>query len=436
MGDWDVVVVGAGVAGLGAARTLHAAGQKVIVLEASGRIGGRAWTAYPAALGGEWFDMGAQWLHAAETNPLTAIAEGAGEKLLRADAIRNERIFIGERPATAAELADYRAARDRFGARAAEVLQSAGVDARLADVARRLPDDPWALTVEAWEGPVIEAADANAISLRDWWTNRLTGSNFVPVGGVGAFVERRLGKGLEIRLRVPVRRVQWGGGRKGHAVSVLTDGGALSARHCIVTVSTGVLREGTIGFEPRIPGEFEAAMDALPMGLAMKVVLRARGEDRLELPANCSVTERVQRNGGSLMVFDCWPYGRSYVQGWIGGSAAWELAEEGDGAAGAFARAALRSIFGARVGRLFDAEPALVTHWEREPWIRGAYCYARPGHADARAMLAQPLADGLLLFAGEASHQGLAGTLGGAWLAGVTAAQSILGERAAVGERG
>lgn len=435
MGDCDVVVVGAGVAGLGAARTLHAAGQKVIILEANGRLGGRAWTAYPVALGGEWFDMGAQWLHSAETNPLTAIAEAAGEKLRHADALRTERVFIGERLANEAELADYRAAWHRFDACAGQVLHSARTDARLAEVAQRLPDDPWALTVEAWEGPVIEAADANDISLRDWWTNRLTGSNLVPVGGVGAFVERRLCEGLEIRLGTPVRRVEWGGGQKGQPVTVLTNAGTLSARHCIITVSTGVLREGTIGFEPRFPAEIDAAIDALPMGLAMKVVLRARGEDRLDLPANCSVTERVQRNGEPLMVFNCWPYGRSYVQGWIGGRAAWKLAAQGDGAAGAFALAALRNIFGARVDRLFDPEPALVTHWEREPWIRGAYCYARPGHADARAVLAQPLAGGRLLFAGEASHQSLAGTLGGAWLAGVTAAQAIVGERAIVGEK-
>ncbi|MGH7161306.1 MAG: FAD-dependent oxidoreductase, partial [Acetobacteraceae bacterium] len=118
MADCDVVVVGAGVAGLAAARTLRAAGQRVIVLEASGRIGGRAWTVQPAALGGDWFDMGAQWLHAAETNPLSAIAEAAGEKLLRADDLRTERAFIGDRPATVAEFADYRAAWDRFDAKA------------------------------------------------------------------------------------------------------------------------------------------------------------------------------------------------------------------------------------------------------------------------------------------------------------------------------
>ena len=98
--DVDVVVVGAGLAGLGAATALRDAGRSALVLEASGRIGGRAWTTHPAELGGVWFDMGALWLHNAETNPLVPIARAAGETLLRSDELRVERTFVGTREAT------------------------------------------------------------------------------------------------------------------------------------------------------------------------------------------------------------------------------------------------------------------------------------------------------------------------------------------------
>ena len=93
--DVDVVVVGAGLAGLGAATALRDIGRSALLLEASDRIGGRAWTAYPAELGGVWFDMGAVWLHSAERNPLVPIAQQAGDPLLRADELRRERTFIG-----------------------------------------------------------------------------------------------------------------------------------------------------------------------------------------------------------------------------------------------------------------------------------------------------------------------------------------------------
>jgi monoamine oxidase len=210
MSDVDVVVIGAGLAGLGAATALRAAGRSALVLEASGRIGGRAWTTHPAELGGVWFDVGAVWLHNAETNPLVPIARAAGETLLRSAELRVERTFVGTREATAEEYADYAGAWQRFEDRAAAILRTRD-DVPMAEVARSMPDDPWAVTVETWEGPIICVASADEFSLRDWLRNVLSGSNLVPDGGIGAFVARRLGDGLDIRLSTPVTRVSWGG---------------------------------------------------------------------------------------------------------------------------------------------------------------------------------------------------------------------------------
>ena len=418
MSDVDVVVIGAGLAGLGAATALRAAGRSALVLEASGRIGGRAWTTYPAELGGVWFDMGAVWLHNAETNPLVPIARAAGETLLRSDELRVERTFVGTREATAEEYADYAGAWQRFEDRAAAILRTRD-DVPMAEVARSMPDDPWAVTVETWEGPIICVASADEFSLRDWLRNVLSGSNLVPDGGIGAFVARRLGDGLDIRLSTPVTRVSWGGA----GVSVETASGAVTARSAIVTVSTGVLAAGAIVFDPPLPVATQAAIDALPMGLAMKVALRANGPDRLGLPLHCSVDRQVKRSGDPTMGFQCWPYKRDYVQGWVGGPVAWELARAGDAAAVDFALGQLRALFGGRVDRVFAGGQRLVTRWDADPFVRGAYSFVRPGDADARMAFAQPLADGHLLFAGEACHDGMAGTVAGAWISGQDAAR-------------
>ncbi|MFL5279594.1 MAG: flavin monoamine oxidase family protein [Rhodopila sp.] len=423
MTDTDVLIIGAGLAGLGAAAAVRQAGRRAVVLEASGRVGGRAWTAYPEALGGAWFDMGAVWFHNAEDNPLVPIAREAGDMLLRSDELRQERTFIGDRLATAEELAAYDDAWPRFEATADRLLAEAG-DVPMAEIARWLPDDPWARTIEAWEGPVICAADADLFSARDWRTNALDGSNLVPDGGVGAFVQRRLAAGLDIRLATPATCIRWGG--PGGAVTVETTRGTLSAGACIVTVSTGVLAAGALTFDPALPARVTEAVAALPMGLAMKVALRATGTDRLDLPQPCSVDRMVTEPGMALMPFQCWPFRRDYVQGWIGGRVAWELAQAGDAAAVDYALGYLRSMFGGRVDRLFAGGASLVTHWEADPWVRGAYCYALPGQAGAREALAEPVADGHLMFAGEACHVPYAGTLAGAWLSGQAAARAAV----------
>ena len=419
--DVDVVVIGAGLAGLGAAAALREMGRSCVILEASGRVGGRAWTTNPASLGGVWFDMGAVWFHDAEHNPLVPIATAAGDRLLRSDQIRTERTYVGARLMTEDEAQSYDGAWRRFEA-ATDALLRDRADVSLADVTHSLPNDPWAATIEAWEGPVICAVDAAQFSARDWRRNALGGSNLVPDGGIGAFVERRLTTGLTIRLNTPATVVRWGG--PGGRVTIASASGTMTAGACIVTVSTGVLAAGTLRFEPALPPDVQDHIHALPMGLAMKVALRANGPDRLDLPLHCSVDRRVTHSGLSLMPFQCWPFGRDYVQGWIGGSMAWQLARDGEAAAIDYALGQLRELFGSRVDRLFADGGSLVTRWDADPWIGGAYCYAVPGQSRARDRLAEPLAGGHLMFAGEACNVPYAGTLAGAWISGQAAARA------------
>jgi monoamine oxidase len=418
----DVVVIGAGVAGLSAAAGLRRSGLSVRVLEASGRIGGRARTVVEPALGGVWFDHGASWLHVAQSNPLVPIAEAAGEVLIDSDELRQERSFVGTRLATEDELEDFSNAWPRFIAAGDALLAAGGPDGSLADVARTLPEDPWALSVEMWEGPIICVADADRYSLRDWKRNLLSGGNRMVEGGIGAFVSRRLGDGLDIRLNTKVNGVRW----SGKGVSVQTGHGAIAARACIVTVSTGVLAAGAIAFDPPLPTSVGECLAGLPMGLAIKVALPAAGPDRLDLPDCCSVDRRVEKPGEPAVVLQFWPLGRGYVSAWIGGGTAWALQQDGDAAVIDFVRTRISTLFGARAAGLFPGREAVVTQWGRDANFLGCYAYALPGHADARGKLGQPLADGRLTLCGEACNEdGLAGTLGGAWHDGRRAAAVV-----------
>lgn len=410
MTDDGIVVVGAGVAGLAAAGWLRAVGMPATLIEAGDRIGGRAWT---SAIGPDPFDHGASWLHDAERNPLVAMARP--EDRLRTSDDREEHLTVDGRPATEQERRDYHAAWDRLDAVVAPALH--GPDTTLAAAMAPMARDPWAPLVAQWEGAIIAAADADVLGLQDWHRNRLDGANMVAPGGIGAYVTRHLA--TPARLGTPASRITW----SGPGVAVETPRGTIRARAAIVTVSTGVLAAGGIAFDPPLPAAVQQAVHALPMGLLSKVALPAIGPDRQGLPKGALVVGRDAR-----MTFNAWHQGRGHVVGFVGGRLAWDVAPD-PRAAEALARAELAAMLGpAALAALGPA--AAITRWGTDALFRGAYAYAGPGDAGQRAVLAGACPGERLLFAGEATRSdGLAGTVAGAYLAGIEAAERLLGRR-------
>ena len=416
MTETDVVVVGAGAAGIAAARVLRERRIAHVVIEAAGRIGGRAFTTTGPETSGHWFDHGATWLHQAERNPVAHLARKAGAGLIEADRHRRWLLRVGDREASAAEVEGFRAARARFEA---TVRPRAALDPDIAfaEAMDGMRDDPWAATIEVWEAAQIAAADPARFSLRDWLVNDLDGSNLLLEGGIGAFLAGVLAEGVgPLELETPAHHLDWGG-----PIRVTTPRGTISARAAIVTVSTGVLAR--MGFSPALPAAHQAAIANLPMGLLTKLAFPALGEDRLGLADTTSV-RRQSQPGRPAMGVMAWPYGAPYMQSFIGGPLAWELAAAGPAATEAFAREEIRAALGSAA--LAAIGPALVTDWATNPHHVGSYAFATPGHHGARGVLGTSLADGRLWFAGEATRtDGLAGTIGGAWLAGTEAGWAV-----------
>jgi monoamine oxidase len=412
--DVDVIVVGAGVAGLAAAAALRERGRRVAVLEAAGRIGGRAWT---LDLGGYAFDAGASWLHDADRNALTSIAMADGAVLTDSDAVRRRMLFDAGREVDGAGFARASAAFDA----ACEAAAAGAEDVSVAAAIAGLRGDPWMATVENWEAAQIAAADPQRFSVRDWVATALSGRNLTVAGGLGALVVRCLGAMAgEVHLDTPVTAIDWSGA----GVVVTTPRGTLRARSVIVTVSTGVLAAEMIRFTPGLPQATLAAIGGLPMGLLSKVALRVPDTARLGVPADSSARRRIAAAGEACMSFQLRPGGAAFVVGFVGGNAAWLLAAEPEAASVAFARAELARTLGAEAAHA--VQMAHVTRWGSDPWQRGAYAYAVTGAAGARAALGEKLGDGRLVFAGEATcTDGLAGTVGGAWNAGRAAALSL-----------
>lgn len=406
--DNGVVVVGAGVAGLSAARHLRAHGIHVTLIEAADHAGGRART---TQLWGAPFDHGAAWLHDAERNPLVHLA-GPGAALLPSDDMRHERLTVAGRPATPAEAGDYSAAWDALDDAVAPALS--GPDTTLAAAMASLRAHPrfgsWAALLALWEGAIIAAADAEVLGLQDWRRNRLDGTNLMPPEGVGTFVTRLLA--TEARLGVRATGIRW----HGPGITIETGQGTIHAAATIVTVSTGVLAADGIRFDPPLPHDVATAVHALPMGLLSKVVFPGT-------PGQWGIApDTVLIDQNARMSFQAWPQHRPHLIGYMGGRLAWDVAPDPAEAA-ALARDELRRTLGASP----PDRPVLTTGWGTDPLTLGAYAYAGPGNADMRGSLGAASLAGRVLFAGEATRtDGLAGTVGGAFLSGLDAASRLL----------
>lgn len=405
MADVDVVIVGAGAAGLAAAKALHKAGRTVRVLEAMDRIGGRSWTRSDDF--GVPFDIGCAWLHAGDRNPFMADARRLGWTTRYHD-MGLDHLYFGARKASSEELAAVTTADELVAAS----LAAGAADDRLSS----LLDQGGAMRASAtYAGPMDFGKDADEISVADFNAAADLHPDYFTREGFGALIAA-WGADVPVTLNTPVTGIDW----SGPGVAVETPRGTVRGRAAIVTVSTGVLAFEDIRFSPALPvGHFEAVFD-LPMGLLTKIPVEING-DRLGLAAFDDLL--IERHARHDLYFLCFPFDLPLMVGFVGGDFAWEIEAAGQDAAVDFVTDRLVDIFGSnlrnQVGR------SLMTNWGGERRTRGAYASARPGRAGARAVLSEPVSE-RIWFAGEALAGSLMQTAGGARLSGEAAAREVL----------
>ncbi len=405
----DVVIVGAGAAGIGAAQYLIGHGIDVVIVEAADRIGGRAYCETGSF--GVPFDNGCAWLQGPADLPYVAFARAHGFALVD-HADPPDALFNGACRASPAEIRAYEAAGDDL-ARAIEGAQQDVAVAQLFDVA-----SPWHAAAATWLGPMDHSVDLDALSSADVKAYGAYDVNMLVPKGLGTLVAQ-YGAGLPVRLGAPVSGIGWGG----RGVSVRTQQGDLQARAAIVTVSTGVMAAGQIRFDPPLPPRHQDALDGLPMGLLCKIALQLDGA-RFGLPENAFLTRAVHEPlPARACFFLSFPTGYELCVGFVGGQQGWEIERAGEAAAVDLATSELAAMLGSDVRR--RVLRGRMTGWGANPLTRGAYAAARPGRYASRAALALPLAD-RVFFAGEALGGAYPALLSGAHLSGVAAARSVM----------
>jgi monoamine oxidase len=405
MSVFDTVIVGAGAAGIAAARRLLSAGQSVLVLESRARVGGRAFTDQSLGVPA---DLGAAWLHFAQENAWTRMADEAGFHVLRREPGWGAAAGIGARAPSAVEREAAQAGYLRYYD-LIEAAAAAGHDAALSDV---LPDDDYRPRFDATMTWAV-GAESRQISTLDLARYADSDHNWAVREGLGTVVVAAAA-GLPVRFGSRVAAIDW----SGPAMRIECSDGCVEARSVIVTVPTSVLAQEALRFTPALPVRYMEAFDGLPLGVVNKVFFNlGAGRFPEGLSQYFIGTDRTSRTCS----FQVYPAEQPLLCAYFGGDLSWELEQHGE--LERFARDELQGIFGADFMKGLGA--AVTTGWGKDPHARGSYSAALPGKAHCREILGLPVTP-QLLFAGEACSKHHYGTLHGAWLAGVAAAERLL----------
>lgn len=399
----EVVIIGAGAAGIGAAKAAGQLGLEYIVVEASHRIGGRAYTESP--MPGIDFDLGCHWLHSASRNPFTRLLEAYGMHTVPwhwhshffkdghwLDGIEEFSQFEADVHQTMMELA----------------LQ--GRDFPAAEAYDR--DHRWTPLYD-YVVSLLSSTDPDQVSFRDLTDYEYTGEgeDWPVEEGYGTLIGR-FGSDVPVMLNAQVIEID----STGKSILVKTRKGDITASTVIATVSTGILNAGDIKFKPRLPQWKRDAARNLQLGNHNRICLVY---DRNVFKGHTGHTATYLDGGDPPMYFEIRPFGCNYAVGSTGGRFADWLERAGPDASIDYAREKLVHMFGGEAGR--NIVKTVVTAWRGDPWVRGAYSATAPGSRGAREDLGRSI-DDRLFFAGEATSSNFSDTAHGAYITGVRAA--------------
>jgi monoamine oxidase len=447
--EYDVVIVGAGAAGLAAAARLAQAGRRVALLEARDRIGGRIFTRHlPAAEGHAPLrvELGAEFIHGLPPATWSLVGQA---KLSAYEIAGSELSFVNGNwePPT-----NYSAAIHVIADMMKWLEAHPGCDMSFAEYLAANPTDAASAAAAARYVEGFNAADRNRVGIASLAVQQRAEDAIdadrlfhVAEGYVAVleFLAAQLrAAGGALSLAAPVRRIEWRRGRV--RVESGTGGETLHARRALITVPLGVLQAQTIDFAPR-PANILAHAHRLAMGDVVRAVLLFR-ERFWRCASAPSIPDRIRDKLADLSflftpaeVPPTWwtpnPTPTPMLTAWIGGTKATELRRSI--AAGGDPLALPRRCL-ATLARIFELSFAEVQHlllswhehdWSADPYSRGAYSYVPAGALDAPAELSVPVEE-TLYFAGEHTDvTGHWGTVHAAIGTGVRAAEQILGAR-------
>lgn len=431
------IVIGAGMAGLMAARTLQDAGYDVTVLEARDRLGGRVHT--DDSLGSS-VDLGAAWIHGPDGNPLTPLAEELGVTTGYTDFVNRSGTAVQAYHAdgTPLDMAEYTRgqllADAAFLKAKASVLYMPPVQAHsLKDwIEHGLPQpdnmtETEKLGFHYWSVIRAEYNDASDWDLINWglMANRyvkLPGGDLLMHGGGFKMLVDHLAAGLDVQLETAVSRIT----TTPNQVEIQTNRGLFTAQRVIITLPLGILKSGTVQFKPSLPAAKQKAIQRIGFGNYEKLALRF---DKFYWPHDKQRFNYLSEGEPSL--FNAWLNighytGKPIIVAYHAGRRARHINQWSDGELLERALAVMQRTFSNNgFGHVPAPEAYVRTNWQNDPFSRGSYSSDQVGQLPTdRQILAQPVGK-RLFFAGEATHPHFYATVHGAYETGVRAAREV-----------
>lgn len=412
--DPDVVIIGAGIAGITAAKRLKKSGVSFTVVEARDRIGGRAYT--ETSTFGVPYDHGCAWLHSADKNPLTKIIKRAGYETLDEGKNQAWMYHDGE------ELSDKEYGRaekaiERLETRVDNYDVEDYGDKSARSISR--PKNKWDNLAHLIMGEYEAGIRTNKLSAEDFQTQIGTGKELLVPKGMAAGIFDALGP-VPVKLNTKVSKIKWGGKN----IIVETNNGNLTTKAVIITVPTEIIAEGTIRFDPALPNWKMAAFHDCPMGVLDKIALQFHPSFNNFLSEANTTTAYINHK-------DVWqdhllrPFGTPLDIAFTGGQQSLDLARESNPQQAAidYALSAIIDAFGSEIKPMF--QKGHFTNWSADPFARGAYSYAKVGKHKSRRKIGKPI-NNRLFFAGEACVPKWATQAAAAFISGQNAAKQSI----------
>ena len=423
----QVLVIGAGMAGLAAARKLRDAGLQVVVLEARERIGGRLFTSI------KWsdakVDLGASWIHGdGAANPVAQLARQLGARLTTTSMDNSETFDTsGAKMGT-----DANEQLDELGESLKKVLasaQNADADKSVQEAARQglgyaqRPESERNRIDFLVNTTIEHEYSGEAARLSSYWYNSdqaYDGNESLFLDGYHVLTQH-LSQGLDIRLGQVVKAISWSADG---AVRVSTSGGEFAAQRVVITLPLGVLQSGAVAFSPPLPGDKQAAISGLGVGVLNKCYLRfPHAFWETDVDWINYVPDSSHYGQWAEWVSLARPTGQPILLGFNAAAFGREIEAWSDAQIVASAMTTLRTMYGNDIPAPTGWE---ITRWHSDPYACGAYsCNVLGSRPEMRSDLAKAVG-GRLFFAGEATEKQHFQTVHGAYESGLRAADEIL----------